>query len=74
MLLTTSFAALLVWTQYATRATAVKHRVEPDIGLPPHIYENLAMYSPYFPAGRYETAPKGCSVSQVNIVSTTSPF
>ncbi|KAK9897627.1 phytase [Cystobasidium minutum MCA 4210] len=36
--------------------------------LPPHIFNHLAQYSPWFPAGRYPEPPSGCTIDQVNII------
>jgi hypothetical protein len=62
-------AIALVFLQ-AARVDGLEHRIHPAIpGFAPHVFMNLAMYAPYFPSGRYEHPPKGCHVTQVNIVS-----
>jgi hypothetical protein len=42
--------------------------VTPLLHLLPGVAHNLAMYSPYDPAGIYPPPPPGCKVNQVNIV------
>jgi hypothetical protein len=61
--------AFLLWSFGLLPTGGVKHLVTPDVGLPPHIYENLAMYAPWFPVDQYVQPPRGCVVDQVNIVS-----
>jgi hypothetical protein len=45
-----------------------------ELGLPPHVYQNLAMYAPYFPSGAYVPPPFGCEITQVNIVRLSILF
>lgn len=36
--------------------------------LPSHIFNHLAQYSPWFPAGQYPPPPQDCTIDQVNIL------
>jgi len=48
-------------------------RAEPDAQHPPFWAGKLwAMYSPYAPAGSYESPPQGCTIKQVNLVSNST--
>ncbi|CAL1699910.1 unnamed protein product [Somion occarium] len=42
--------------------------ITPILGVPREIQRNWAQYSPYFPVEDYRSPPKGCAVTQVNIL------
>lgn len=40
----------------------------PPLGIPEHIQRQWGQYSPWFPIKKYKSPPKGCEITQVNIV------
>ncbi len=59
---------LALWT----RITESKHSL--PIGIPNEIQHQWGQYSPYHRAGKYTPPPKGCEITQVNIVRSLISF
>ncbi|KAI0087758.1 histidine phosphatase superfamily [Irpex rosettiformis] len=62
------YCEVLGKTGFAIRLLLTDKGHTTPIGLPDRIQRRWGQYSPYFPAGKYVGPPKGCKITQVNIL------
>ncbi|KAG6906495.1 hypothetical protein DXG01_013674 [Tephrocybe rancida] len=61
-------SALCLLALYTIIGPGLISRGDVTTNLPKKLWTSWAQYSPYFAAGEYESAPRNCRVTQVNII------
>ncbi|KAG6844460.1 hypothetical protein H0H87_006743 [Tephrocybe sp. NHM501043] len=61
-------SALLSLGVYTATSATLAPNGDVTTNVPKKLWTSWAMYSPYFAVGEYETAPRGCRVTQANII------